>query len=703
MKKYIFSLIILSLAAITTVHGQRRSITLDRGWTYTPGWEMNIAAGGRTVDLPHTWNTDALGGKPDYYRGLGSYVKIIEVPKTWEGQRLFLRFGGANSTCDLYVNGRHIGQHNGGYTAFAWEITRYVTFGGRTTLWVRVNNAPDLNAMPLTGDFNIYGGLYRSVELITVPATHVAFDDYGSCGLYVTPTQVSETRADVNTHVGVRGGSGDIAVTTFILRDAEGNALDSLTRRVKLDTDGRSDVAASFSIPQPRLWNGTADPYLYNMEARVSGSGGYDTVRQDFGVRWFGVDDNNQFLLNGKPLRIQGVCRIEDWDGIGGALRPQNHRLDIELMREMGVNAVRCAYFPNDPYFLSLCDRAGILVWSEIPFIGEGQYRDKGFNDSDPFWANARQQLREMVHQLYNHPSIVWWGLFDQLTQRGDNPLVLVRELNKIAREEGGGRLTVAASNQDGELNFVTDLIGFNQFMGWTTGQPSDFSGWTADLRKGFPKLKSGVSEYGAGASIYQWADTLVRPEAAGAWHPEQWQTYLHETYWGVIASKPNFWGSFVWTMADYGAAHRTDGARPGVADFGLVTFDRSVRKDAFYFYKANWNVTEPFVYITERRREMRTNPKQTVRVFSNQNDVELFVNGISQGLRTNDGMGRFVWPDLTLREGDNTVEAVDLMSGQRDKATIVIRPQLPLPAAELPGGAPVATGTATRSRAGYR
>lgn len=699
MKKTLFSLLALGLCAAACA--QRQSVSLDRGWSYTPGWVMSLSASGQAVDLPHTWNTDALGGKPDYYRGLGGYLKAVEIPKEWQGRRLFLRFGGANSVCDLYVNGKHAGQHRGGYTAFAWEITRLVNYGGRNTILVKVNNAPDLNLLPLTGDFNVYGGLYRSVELITTPATHIALDDHGSCGLYVTPTHVSASQADINTQVGVRGGSGDIAVATFILRDGEGNTLDSLTRRVKLDNKGRSDVAASFSISQPRLW-GTEDPYLYDMEARVSGSGGYDTVRQSFGVRWYHVDENNRFHLNGQPLRIQGVCRVEDWDGIGNALRRENHRRDVSLMKEMGVNAVRCAYFPNDPYFLDLCDRAGILVWSEIPLVGAGQYRDKGFNDSDEFWTDARRQLREMVHQLYNHPSIVWWGIFDQLTQRGDDPLSLVRELNKIAKEEGGSRLTVAASNQDGDLNFVTDLIGFNQFMGWTSGQPEDFAGWTADLRKGFPTLKSGVSEYGAGASIYQWADSLYRPDFAGPWHPEQWQTRLHETYWKTIVSKPSFWGTFVWTMFDYGAAHRTDGARPGVADFGLVTFDRSVRKDAFYFYKANWNIAEAFVHIADKRYDVRSNPVQTLRVFSNQSDVELFLNGVSLGLRTNDGLGHFVWEKVTLRRGENSVEAVDPMTGQRDKAVITIRPQAFLPEPSLPGGTGRGT-SATRIRPGYR
>ena len=343
MKKSLF--LLLPLFGLCAAHGMRRqSVSLDRGWTYTPSWEMNAAAAARPVDLPHTWNTDLLGGKPDYYRGLGNYVKVIEIPAGWNGRRLFLRFGGANSVCDLFVNGKHVGQHRGGYTAFAWEITPLVRFGGRNTLWVRVNNAPDLDVAPLTGDLNVYGGLYRSVELISTPATHIALDDYGSSGLYITPTRVSAERAEVNALAAVRGRSGEMTTAVFTVRDGEGNVVETLNRRVKLDQEGRSEVGVSFAIDHPHLWNGTEDPYLYTLEARVSSSAGtQDTVCQAFGVRWFNVGDDNRFYLNGKPLRIQGVCRVEDWDGIGNALRRQNHRHDVELMGEMGVNAVRCA------------------------------------------------------------------------------------------------------------------------------------------------------------------------------------------------------------------------------------------------------------------------------------------------------------------------------------------------------------------------
>lgn len=699
MKRVIIGAIAVLLLG-SSATAQRKSVSLEREWTYTPGWETSLDAPGTAVGLPHTWNTDALGAIPNYYRGLGGYFRAVEIPESWRGKRVFLRFGGANATCDLHVNGRHIGQHAGGYTAFAWEITRALNFGGRNSLIVRVNNAPDLNRPPLVGDFNVYGGLYRDVELIVTPESHIALDDYGSCGVYVTPTRVSAERADVNALAAVRGTGGEMVETTFIVRDAEGNRIDSLARRVKLDPQGRSEVAVSFSIDAPHLW-GPGNPYLYSVETRVKGtSGGYDNVRQDFGLRWFEVDDQNRFLLNGQPLQIRGVCRIEDWDGIGNALRRQNHRRDVELIREMGANAVRCAYFPNDPYFLDLCDRAGILVWSDIPLIGAGPYRDKGFNDSQAFRANIRQQLLETIHQQYNHPSVVWFGLYDRLNQRGDDPLSLIRELKSVVDEEAGGRLSVAASNQNDELNYVPNLIGIYAFVGWQSGQPESFEEWTSDLFRNYPSLRSGLSGYGAGGSIYQWTDSLSRPEADGAWHPEQWQTRFHESYWSVIAkARPGYWGTFVWTMFDYGAAHRTDGARPGVADFGLITFDRRVCKDAFYFYKANWNKTDPFVRIVDSRYEERSSTHQTLRVFSNQSDVELFVNGRSLGLRSNDGLGRFVWKNATLHPGENTVEAIDPMTGQRDRTVITIRERLSLPAPSLPSGSS-GSGTGNRTKA---
>ncbi len=679
---------LLAGVSLLTASAQRQVVPLDGQWTFTPGWDLRQLSR-QPVQLPHTWNQDALAGKADYYRGIGNYFRAIEVPGEWADKHIYLRFGGANSVCDLYVNGKHVGQHRGGYTAFGWEISPMLQFGARNTLLVRVNNAPNLEVMPLSGDFNRYGGLYRAVELLVVGQPHVAVDEYATSGVRVVFGDVSRERAEITLETTLHGRPNGLANVQWRLLDGEGKLVDSTGRRIQLDPAGLSQSAARFTLERPHLWHSVIDPYLYRAEVRV----GDDCVVVPFGVRFFEVDGQNRFLLNGELFPIRGVGRVEEWDGIGGTVYRQNIDRDIALMREMGVNAVRAAYYPPDSYFLDQCDRAGILVWCDLPFAGPGIDRDKGYNDSEAFRQNGREQLLEMIRQHYNHPSIVWWGLFDQLVQRGDDPLAYVKSLQRLAKETDPDRLTVAASNQDGDLNFATDLIAFNQFMGWTSGQPEDFDAWTRELRRGWPALKSGLGQYGAGASIYHQSDSLTRPAWEGPIHPEQWQARLHEIYWRSIATRKALWGTFVWSMFDYGTAHRTDGARAGLSDYGLVTFDRAVRKDAFYFYKANWvsSVQDPFVHITSRRDDRRTASKQTLKIYSNATEVELRVNGSPVGKLKNDGWGCFVWGNVELAPGENRIEAVDPASGKNDRITLTITPA-PIPA-------PAATASAATGR----
>lgn len=684
----IFSFLTILLFCPLALIAQRQIITMDRGWQFSPGWEVRPGVTSE-VNLPHMWNYDALSGRADYFRGVGSYVKTIEAPTSWKESRVFLRFKGAATIADLYVNGKHVGQHRGAYSAFAWDITPYITMGQRNNIWVRVNNAPNSDVMPLVGDFNIYGGLYRGVDLIVTPQTHLSLEDHASSGVYITTTRVSQERAEFTVSTTIDGLVGDVSEVRFVLRDANAQQIETTARRVKIGDNGTTDIAAIFTIDNPRLWHSIEDPYLYRVDVivdamimrgeSVAGNNNtkgvplMDSISEYFGLRYFSVDSkDNSFSLNGKPFQIRGVVRMHDWGNLGSALFPANHRRDVEMMQEMGVNAVRVAYGATDPYFLSLCDRAGIIVWSELPLVGPGFNRDKGFNDSEAFRINGKAQLQDMIKQLYNHPSIIFWGLFNELVQRGDDPLAYVRELNTIAKDEDPSRLTVAASNQDGELNFVTDLIGFNQFMGWYSGLPTDFLSWGIQLRRDWPKLAAGISGYGAGASPYQHEDSVRKPVVASHWHPEEWQTYCHEVYWKQIASKKFFWGTFVWAMFDYGTAYRDEGVRPGVTDMGLVSFDRDVKKDAFYFYKANWNSSNYFVHITQRRWEVREKSHQTIKIFSNRPEVELFVNGSSQGSQRNDGYGTFRWRGVKFNEGKNTVEAVT-QEGESDKIEIEI------------------------------
>lgn len=672
MKRFLLSIIII-LASLSALSA-REVININRNWQFTPGWEVRRGIY-TEVNLPHTWNLDALSGKQDYYRGLGSYVKQIEIPKKWKGDKIYIRFKGSNQVTDLYINGKHVGQHKGGYTAFTWDVTPYLRIGEKNIFWVRVNNAPDLDVMPLVGDFNMYGGIYRDVDLIVVPQTHIDMENYGSNGVFVVQSNVSDSRAEFNVATSVFGNVNDVVEVGFKVVDAQKQVIDSMVRRVKVEAHGKVDVDAMFTIEQPHLWNGVIDPYLYTVEVTARNAvknQKVDVVTQNFGLRYFAIDKNNNFTLNGKPFKIQGVAKHQDYAGVGNATTPLHMKRDMELMLEMGVNAVRLAHYPYDSYFLDLCDKNGLIVWSEIPFIGPGGYRDKGFNDSEAFRENGKLQLKEMIRQQFNHPSVMFWGLFNELIQLGDDPVLYVRELNAIAKEEDPSRITVAASNQDGDLNFVTDVIAFNKYLGWYGGMPEDLETWGRSLRRDWTKLRVGISEYGAGASIYHQSDSLAKTVPTSYWHPENWQTYFHEQHWKVISQKPYFWGTFVWAMFDFGAAHRTEGLVPGVNDKGLVTFDRATPKDAFYFYKAVWNTKDPFVYIAERRLSERSNSKQTIKVYSNQQNVELLIDGKSHSEVEADGSGIFLWKNIVLTPGEHTIEAFS-MSGKPDKMTITI------------------------------
>lgn len=683
--RQILLMFIVGIASLNC-YGQRVITNINRNWEFVPGWEVQKDKS-TTINIPHTWNLDALSGKWDYYRGLGNYYKMMDFPASWKDKRIYLRCKGVNEIVDIYINSKHIGQHRGGYTAFAFDITNYVIAGSKNSIWMRVTNALNLDVMPLVGDFNFYGGVYRDVEIVATPKVHFTVDHYGSSGLKLRTYNVNSEFGDLAIDGKISSPSAAQARVRYILYNKDNEVVDQFAKNIKINEQGQVDVDAKFVVNKPHLWNSVDDPYLYRVSAVIEqlevdakskkNKIILDSINEYVGFRYYEVDKNNKFWLNGKRYQIKGVGRHQDWAMLGNAIYKQNHEQDVALMVEMGVNAVRLAHYPQDEYFISLCDKAGIMVWSEIPFVGPGGYRDKGFNDSQPFMDNGELQLREMIAQLGNHPSIMWWGIFNELNQRGDDPLTYLKHLNSIAKDEDPTRLTVAASNQDGQINFVTDLIGFNQYFGWYGGEPGDIKPWQETLKKEWPQLKVSLAEYGAGGSIYQHSDSLTKSVANSYWHPEQWQTHFHEVHWREIVKMDALWGTFVWAMFDFGAAHRTEGLRPGINDKGLVTFDRQAKKDAFYFYKANWNKKDTFVYICQRRWQDRPQVVQTFKVFSNCKEVELYINGISRGIQSNDGFGTFTWKDVELKAGRQIIEAYGGDGSISDKCEIVIDPGL--------------------------
>ena len=644
-----------------SMFAQRQDILLNNDWNFRFSHQVQKGTGVR-VDLPHTWNAqDALSGKIDYKRGIGNYEKNLFIRPEWKGKRLFIRFEGVNNIADVFINRRHIGEHRGGYGAFIFEITGKVEYGKENSILVRVNNGEQLDIMPLVGDFNFYGGIYRDVHLLITDETCISPLDYASPGVRLIQDSVSHRYAKVRAIVDLSNGSSGNQEVELNVRLLDGQrVVKEGTKNVNLSGNEVMQQELTFEIDQPHLWNGRQDPFLYQAEVTLFRNGQMvDRVTQPLGLRFYRIDPDKGFFLNGKHLPLQGVCRHQDWSEVGNALRPQHHEEDVALMLEMGVNAVRLAHYPQATYFYDLMDKNGIIVWAEIPFVGPGGYNDKGFVDLPAFRANGKEQLKELIRQHYNHPSICVWGLFNELTELGDNPVEYIKELNVLAHQEDTTRPTTSASNQMGDLNFITDAIAWNRYDGWYGGTPADLGKWLDRMHKDHPEICIAISEYGAGASIYHQQDSLVKTVPTSWWHPENWQTYYHIENWKTISSRPYVWGSFVWNMFDFGAAHRTEGDRPGINDKGLVTFDRKVRKDAFYFYKANWNREEPMLYLTGKRNTVRTQRLQTITAFTNLSGAELFVNGKSYGKAIPDSYAILEWKNVELEPGENEIKVV--------------------------------------------
>ena len=658
---------LFAMAVSMQTLAQRENILINQDWNFRFSHQVDKNSS-RRVDLPHTWNAqDALSGKPDYKRGIGNYDKKLFIRSEWKGKRLFLRFEGANCVSNVFINGKQIGEHRGGYGAFIFEITDKVNYGKDNTVLVRVNNGEQLDVMPLVGDFNFYGGIYRDVHLLVTEDICISPLDYASPGVYLFQQHVGEKQAAVLARINLSNGTEHPRQATLRLQVKEGD-------KVVYQADKKVTVAPhtsvqpeemSFTLLNPRLWNGREDPFMYQTVITLVKDGKeIDKVEQPLGLRYYATDADRGFFLNGKHLPLHGVCRHQEWAEVGNALRPMHHEEDTRLMLEMGVNAIRLAHYPQATYMYDLMDRNGIVTWAEIPFVGPRGYADKGFVDQPSFRENGKEQLKEMIRQHFNHPSICFWGLFNELKENGDNPLEYIKELNVLAHQEDPTRPTTSASNQGGAINFITDNIAWNRYDGWYGATPATLASWLDKTHQAHPEIKIAISEYGAGASIYHQQDSLVQTSPGSWWHPENWQTEYHIQNWKIISERPYVWGSFVWNMFDFGAAHRTEGDRPGINDKGLVTHDRKVKKDAFYFYKANWN-PEPMVYIAGHRSVNRVKPVTEVQIFSNCAEVTLKVNGQIIKKMQPDGVKVCIFKDIRLKKGENNIE-VSAKNGKR-------------------------------------
>lgn len=558
-------MILLSLASMDLVFARDVKII-------SADWQFSLDQKTWTpVRLPHTWNA-VDGLKVDYRRGDAWYKKRFRVSKS-KGEKVFIRFLAVNQRAIVFLNGQRLGEHVGGFNAFAFDLTPALHWSKSNELLVQVNNAIDPGVAPISGDFTSFGGIYRQVELISVPSTHISLLHRGSLGVLIHQDKVTKEMASIRVVTSLDSVEGVKSVVRLKIRDARG--------KVVLQSEGGE--TQRMQLESPNLWNGVKDPYLYSLLAEVVVDGKVvDSVTQSFGLRFFKVDPNLGVLLNGEAIRLNGVAMHQDWEGKGWALTVREFKRNVELLQEMGVNAVRLAHYPHAQETLDLLDRAGIIVWAEIPLVDH-------IGTSKEFAVNIELQLREMIRQNLNHPSILFWGLYNEIK---DGPIEVLQRLNVIAHEEDSSRLTTSAFEGIPGQKFepITDIIGFNCYFGWYRGEPQDIGPYLDELHKKYPKIPIGVSEYGAGGTFGVGGSKAVRPETTARVHPEGWQLLVHEKHLPEFEKRRFVWGHFVWGFFDFASAARHEGARDGINDKGLITYDRKQKKKAFHFYKSRWN-----------------------------------------------------------------------------------------------------------------
>ena len=673
LKRTLFAIFCLAPAVNRVQASPRLDIGIGGEWKFVRQDVAGAAAvdfddsAWQLVNLPHTWNNmDAQDGGNDYYRGVGWYRRHLVVDAQHAGKSLFLKFDGAATAAEVFVNGDLVGAHKGNFAAFCFDATPVLQVGKDNVIAVKVNNAKNNDLVPLGGDFPIFGGLYRDVHLLVLNKLSVTPLDYASAGVYIKQARVTSDAAELEITTKLRNANSSAKTATVrcAISDARGNKVRESNSRHKLETNSTTDVIQRITITKPHLWDGRPDPYMYLATVTVrDGNKVTDTVTQPIGVRYFSVDPNNGFSLNGKRYELRGVSRHQDRLDKGWAIGPAEHKEDLQLILEMGSTCVRTAHYQQDQYVFDLCDQSGLIVWTELSLVNE-------LTDSDAFADNARQQLTELIKQNYNHPSIVFWGMFNELHAKSswnDAPAKwdLVSTLNNLTKELDPTRITTAASciKAVDPLNSVTDILAFNRYYGWYHDKPTDWPSALDQLHKDCPNRCIGISEYGAGASIHQHETTPRQTKQDSRWHPEEWQCVVHEQAWLAMKDRPWLWCKLLWSMFDFAIDSRDEGDQPGRNDKGLVTYDRKVKKDAFYWYKANWTEV-PFAYITSRRFTERTEAKTPVKIYSNCDAVELKVNGKSQEtVRSQDHI--FLWDNVALTAGGNRVEAVGTKSGK--------------------------------------
>ncbi len=672
MKKLFLASISLLAATIQQSIAQGRAeLPLTKNWLFTKAdYSPKDSAAPHTwetINLPHTWNNKDMQAGKDFYAGNGLYKKSLSIDAAIKGKQVFLRFEGAGQVADVYVNNKFIGQHKGGYSAFAMEITYALNYGGENTIIVKVNNEPRKDVIPINNNlFGIYGGIYRPVSLVITDKLHIATTDYASPGVFIRQQNVSAEGADItiNTKLDNRFEQAQAAALRTRIYTQSGQLAKEINSNINVLAQGRQTFTQQVHMEKPHLWNGLKDPHLYKVVVSLIGKNDeiIDEVAQPLGIRKFEIKAGKGFYLNDQPYRLYGVCRHQDWWGYGSALENWQHAQDLDMIKEMGANSIRFAHYQQADYIYAKCDSIGFVIWAEVPFVNavSGQEGD-----------NAKQQITELIKQQFNHPSIYTWGMHNEVYEKTPADFVSTQtaEMVDIAKTLDPDRYTVSVNGygtMERPENRNADIQGMNRYYGWYEGKTPDLEKWVTGLEQKYPDHKVVLSEYGGDGNVNQHAEVLPEVEYGGAFMPEERETRIHEIQWGIIAKHPYLVSSYLWNMFDFCAPLWTRGGVPARNMKGLVTFDRQLRKDVFYWYKANWS-TEPVVYISDRRLTERTQANTTVTVYDNIGAPVLTLNGKTlNNPKQGTTAVHFVYENVQLKKGKNVLVCTGTKDGKK-------------------------------------
>ncbi|WP_260610644.1 glycoside hydrolase family 2 TIM barrel-domain containing protein [Sphingomonas sp. IC081] len=689
----------------------RAAIDLSHGWRFHFGdAPAAVTATGfddrdwEQVSVPHSWNrigayAQKRGAETDNRQGLGWYRLQVDAPKAKPGDRQYLDFAAVGKLAEVWVNGHHVGTHKGAFARFRLDVTDAWKPGQRNLVVVSADNSKvepgssTSEVIPLSGDFFVHGGIYREVALLQLPAASIDPLDYGGPGVYAHATRISAESATVEVRTRLRNaGPAPRSLTLATeIRDARGKVVARTVQPVTL-ASGTGEQRTALDLARPHRWDGRADPYLYSVTATLSdGKAVLDRVSQPLGLRTFRFDADKGFFLNGRHVKLRGVSRHQDALGSGWALTPAQHAQDMALVEELGANTIRQAHYQHADAWSDLADKAGMVVWAELPYVTTPSIT--GGKGSDALWANAEQQLREQIRQNYNHPAILMWSVGNEVDsakgfgQKGapPQPQALLAHLNAIARQEDPDRPTTFADCCEGltlvqtageTLAGTTDLIGYNRYYGWYYPKPLEVRqdlGDTLDkLHREHPGLPLSLSEYGAGGAISQHSDDVRSGYVnfVGRPHPEEYQAWVHEQSWPSIAARDFVFASWVWAMFDFASDLRDEGDAVDLNDKGLITADRKTRKDAFWFYKVAWS-DSPALHFAGTRYLDRAYPVMDVKAYATAPSARLTINGRPVGeVPCRDFVCE--WKDVALRPGANAAVVTTTQGGKTltDRAT---------------------------------